>query len=184
MGAPIDSHVVLLAWERDLTRNARLELRAGPRYTEGRTRPEVNASLRQRFQHGEIVLGYVQTETTALGERGTLQAQSATAAFVWRPVRWFELGATPGVFRDVGQQENAKIARVDSQIVIRAARWLSFEGVHEWSFQRGPERVLIEAPLPPRGGDVRHNLFAVRIVIAEWERQEPREPGEVGGRQK
>jgi hypothetical protein len=184
-GAPINSHVATLGWQRDLTRNARLELRAGPRYTEGQLRPEVAASLRQRFERGEIVLGYVQTETTAIGQRGTLRAQGATASFLWRPSRWFEFATTPGVFRDRGEGQNTKVARVDSQLTLHAAHWLSIEGIHEFSFQQGSVPLpTLDAPLLLRSGDLRHNVFAVRLVAAEWERKRQREPGEAGGREK
>lgn len=174
---PIDSHVVLLSWERDLGPRTRLELRAGPRYTEGRTRPEVVASLRRRFQHGEIVLGYAKTETTAIGQRGTLQTQSGTASFVWRPVRWLELGTTPGVFRDQGESEDTKVARVDSLLTVHAGRWLAIEGVHEFAYQRGLAPVFLGVPAAPVSGDLRHNVFSLRLKLAEWEDGGRTEPG-------
>jgi hypothetical protein len=85
----VTSHAPLVTWAHDFTADTRLDVRAGPRFTNGvlDDRPEAYVGLRRRITNGELTLGYTSALTTIIGTVGATQTDSVGARFVYEPVR-------------------------------------------------------------------------------------------------
>jgi len=158
-GRRIASHLVMVGWDHDVDPRTRLELRAGPRRTEGRLEPELAASLRRRFRNGELAASYSRTETTALGERGLLRSEGAGASLSWQPWRRLELATAPGYFNDTGEVSDVKVLRVDSHALLKATRWLWLTASHQFALQRG-------SFAGPGRDELRHHTLALQLRLA------------------
>jgi len=86
---PVDSHALMLSWGHDFTTDTRLDVRAGPRITDGKLddRPEAYVGLRRRIQNGEIGFAYTSALTTVIGTVGSTRTDSVVVRFVYEPVR-------------------------------------------------------------------------------------------------
>jgi hypothetical protein len=87
--ADVDSHAIMLSWGHDFAADTRLDVRAGPRMTDGKLddRPEAFVGIRRRIQNGEIGLAYTSALTTIIGTVGSTRADSVQVRFVYEPVR-------------------------------------------------------------------------------------------------
>ena len=86
---PVDSHALLASWTHEFTADTRLDVRAGPRLTNGKLddRPEAFVGIRRRIQNGEIGLAYTSALTTIIGTVGPSRTDSVQLRFVYEPVR-------------------------------------------------------------------------------------------------
>ena len=93
----VTSHALMVSYAHDFTTDTRLEVRAGPRMTNGELddRPEAYVSIRRRIQNGELSLAYVSALTTIIGTVGATRTDSVGIRFVYEPVRHFTVTASP-----------------------------------------------------------------------------------------
>ena len=93
----VTSHAFLLSWAHDFTTDTRLDVRAGPRFTNGSLddRPEAYVGLRRRIPNGEVTLGYTSALTTIIGTVGATRTDSVGVRVVYEPVKHFTLTAAP-----------------------------------------------------------------------------------------
>ena len=93
----VTSHAFLLSWAHDFSADTRLDVRAGPRITNGDLddRPEAYIALRRRIQNGEVSLGYTSALTTIIGTVGATQTDSVGVRFVYEPVRHLTFTLSP-----------------------------------------------------------------------------------------
>jgi hypothetical protein len=85
----VTSHALLASWTHEFTADTRLDVRAGPRLTDGKLddRPEAFVGIRRRIQNGEIGLAYTSALTTIIGTVGASRTDSVQLRFVYEPVR-------------------------------------------------------------------------------------------------
>jgi hypothetical protein len=93
------SHAIVASWGHDFSTDTRLEMRAGPRTSNGRLndRPEAYVDLRRRIPQGDIGLTYVSTVTTIIGVVGGLQTDGLTMNARYEPFQHFTVTVSPGV---------------------------------------------------------------------------------------
>jgi hypothetical protein len=86
---PVDSHAILLSWAHEFTADTRLDVRAGPRVTDGKLddRPEAFVGIRRRIPNGEVSLAYTSALTTVIGTVGATQTDNVVLRFVYEPMR-------------------------------------------------------------------------------------------------
>jgi hypothetical protein len=133
----VRAHTALLGWEHDLTPVTNLALRAGPRFSEGSTNAEVLASIRHRLQRGEVALTYARTETTAVGEVGTIKTDSMTLSGRYRVLPRLEVTAAPSYYRDRRGGEKSDVFGAKLEAIYELTRWLSLVGSYEYRLQKG-----------------------------------------------
>jgi len=118
-------HVVTAGWSRALTRLTTLEVALGPRFSDGTVRPEINASLRNRLQRGEISASFSKTQVTAIGEDGSFEMQRFALGFVHHIRRAVTLNARPAFM--VGSRDHGRVSvyALDVDAATRPRRGLS-----------------------------------------------------------
>jgi hypothetical protein len=89
--APVNSYAPMLSWSHEFTTDTRLDVRAGPRFTDGGldNRPEAFVGLRRRIQNGEVTLAYTSALTTVIGTVGATTTDSLLVRFVYQPMRYW-----------------------------------------------------------------------------------------------
>ena len=94
---PVDSHAFMASWSHEFTADTRLDVRAGPRITNGSldNRPEAFVGIRRRIQNGEIGLAYTSALTTVIGTVGATTTDSIVGRFVYEPVRHLTFTVQP-----------------------------------------------------------------------------------------
>lgn len=94
---PVDSYALMASWAHDFTADTRLDVRAGPRLTDGKIddRPEAFVGIRKRIHNGEIALAYTSALTTVIGTVGATRTDSVVARFVYEPVRHLTFTLSP-----------------------------------------------------------------------------------------
>jgi hypothetical protein len=94
---PVDSHALMLSWAHEFTADTRLDVRAGPRLTDGKIddRPEAFVGLRRRIQNGEVTLAYTSALTTVIGTVGATRTDSVLVRFLYEPMRYWTFTVQP-----------------------------------------------------------------------------------------
>ena len=93
----VNSHALLMTWGHEFTTDTRLDVRAGPRMTNGSLddRPEAYVGLRRRIQNGEVTLAYTSALTTVIGTVGATRTDSVLVRMMYEPVRHLTLTVQP-----------------------------------------------------------------------------------------
>jgi len=93
----VNSHALQVTWAHEFSADTRLDIRVGPRVTNGSLddRPEAYVGLRRRIQNGEITFGYTSALTTVIGTVGATQTDSVGIRFTYDPVRHLTLTVAP-----------------------------------------------------------------------------------------
>jgi hypothetical protein len=73
-GPTTTSHVPLLGWRRQFTRQTSATVEGGPRFTDGGVQPEVSARLEHDFRRARVTLAYERTEAVIIGGSGVVEA--------------------------------------------------------------------------------------------------------------
>jgi hypothetical protein len=118
-------HLLTARWTRDLTRRTSVELTAGPRVAQGTVLPEIEAVLRRQFQKGELSAGYLQTQTTSIGETGVIDVQRVSGSVVYQMARRVTLTATPAFASNSRDGERISTYTFDLDAVGETRRGLS-----------------------------------------------------------
>jgi hypothetical protein len=160
-GNVTEAHVLPLTWKRELGRDLELDVMAGPRLSERTVKPEVNATLKRPFRSGEVALGYLATQTTAVGFPRPIDTQSV-AAVLRREFGRLTLAASPGLYWSRSGADRASARRASFEASLRITRFLALDGAYQWSFQRG----LLGGPL---AFEISRDVAYARIVIAQQE---------------
>ncbi|HEU4685891.1 MAG TPA: hypothetical protein VFS39_15405 [Nitrospira sp.] len=95
----VNSHAFVVNWAHEFAAGTRLDVRAGPRFTNGGLddRPEALVGLRRRIQNGELGLTYTSAITTVIGTVGSTRTDNVTLTALYEPVKHFTLTAAPTV---------------------------------------------------------------------------------------
>lgn len=91
------SHALVLSWGHEFSADTRLDVRAGPRMTQGKLddRPEAFVGIRKRIQNGELALSYSSAVTTFVGTVGAVQTDTVTASLTYEPIKHLSLTVAP-----------------------------------------------------------------------------------------
>ena len=94
---PVTSHALLMTWAHEFTADTRLEVRAGPRMTNGDldNRPEALVTLTRRIPTGELRLLYASVLTTVIGTAGSTRSDSIIAQAAYEPFRHVTFTLSP-----------------------------------------------------------------------------------------
>ena len=93
----VDSYALMASWAHEFTTDTRLDVRAGPRLTNGSldNRPEAYVGIRRRIPNGDITLAYTSALTTVIGTVGATTTDSVMLMFVYEPVRHLTFTVQP-----------------------------------------------------------------------------------------
>ncbi len=159
------SQAFTLGWTRAVASRTQITLRGGARVTEGSPGPEVAASIRHRLERGEVSFAYSRTQTTSIGQAGTISTESFAAAATYRLLADLVVRAAPSFFRDTGRDLEAKVYGMNLDVTYQITQWLSLQGSHAFSFQEGS--------LSSAGGvsgqdisrqDISRNVLILRLI--------------------
>lgn len=177
------ARVLLVGWDRDLGRGAVLELRGGPRFSEGQTDPELSASVRGDFKKMHVALSGGRSLATVIGRAGAVVTDSLQPSVAFQPRPSFQLSASPGYFRIRDARGGGPYATVhlaDLQATWHLGDRLSLVGGYRRSRQRGS----LDAPAPMTGATVTpfaHDTFLLSLVVRQgggWTRSGGAPPAE------
>jgi hypothetical protein len=160
-----DAHVVTAGGTHEFTPRTSATLSAGPRFSEGTTRPEVSALLRHRLQKGEISLSYLRTQVTAIGLAGPVSVESIGAAAVHSPEESLEVRAGASMATSTRGGFEATAYRMNLEARRRLTPNVSLVGSYEYNLQRGALDAPAERTM------IRH---VVLFAVAWSPRAEPR----------
>jgi hypothetical protein len=159
------SQALLAGGTRRLTSRTSVTLIAGPRFSEdGAIDPEISAQLQHRLQKGDLAFAYIRTETTVIGQSGTVTAESFSADFSYRFGSSLKLHVGPGFFSNRRADLEADVYQLNLDVSYRINRFLSLAGSYHYTKQRG--RIDI-----PGDDQIKRNFFFLGIVIAAPERE-------------
>jgi hypothetical protein len=136
-GGPI-THLVGLAWNTRVSPLVQLEIKAGPRLTEGgRLGPELAASLRGQTARGDVSVVYVKTESAVAGLAGSVATSGLLGLLTHRLSRTVSISATPSIMTSRQENVEATVYRLGAEMAWRVHRRLTITGSHAWSRQQG-----------------------------------------------
>ena len=142
----VTAHVLGVGWERHLGRGALIELRGGPRFSGGRTDPELSAAVRGDFKKMHVALSGNRSLATVIGRAGAVVTDSLMPSVAFQPRPSFQVIASPGYFRirDARGGPEATVYLADVQATWRLGDRLSLVGGYRRSRQRG----ALDPPAP------------------------------------
>lgn len=110
-GAGANSRVLTLGLAYELTPETKVTLAAGPRDTDGETRPEISASLRQSYGQSSLYLDYARSQATVLGQATPVDTRTYLASLDWFPLPLFEVLIAPSYVRESSGGSQAGVYR-------------------------------------------------------------------------
>jgi hypothetical protein len=156
----ITSQAATVGWRYAVTQRTNLELDVGPRVSDGSLDAEVSAALRHRLQSGELALTYAHSETTIIGEVGTVTFDSVTAGAWWEPRRFLRLRAAPSVVRAEQAGNEAMVYLLGATASYQLTKFVAIEAAYAFSFQRGSTEPTTEP-----NQEITRNIVALRLTF-------------------
>jgi hypothetical protein len=130
------SHTLTLGWRRKFSQTTSLSLEGGPRFTGGNIEPDITAGLAHRFETGSLSLNYARTETTLIGQSGTVETNGLSGALTMTPERSLQLVLGAGVTRTTAETAHDITAyRANASLSYRLTKWLSASIGYRFSLQ-------------------------------------------------
>jgi hypothetical protein len=161
---PVDSYAPLLTWAHEFTADMRLDVRAGPRFTNGDLddRPEAYVGLSRRIQGGELSVAYVSALTTVIGTVGATRTDSVIVRAAYEPIRHLTLTLAPSAAWTKNASFSATIYTAYVEAAYQLNKYLTAKGSAFYSYQ--------ESNFLPAGGTTTGNFIIPRSVF--WLRLE------------
>jgi predicted porin len=161
----VTAHVALLGWTHDLSPQTKFTLKAGPRFSEGSVDPEALASITHRLEHGEVSLGYTRTQTTVVGRGGVGETDAVIALLSYDFLPTLRLRGGPSFYRTTFADSDAKVYRIDVEVIYQLTRWLALELSYAYSLQQG---VLGVGPGTAGSADdeISRNVVMLRLTAS------------------
>ena len=93
----VTSHALVASWTHEFTTDTRLDVRAGPRVTNGSLddRPEAYVGIRRRIPNGDVTVGYTSALTTIIGTVGATQTDSVGVQLTYEAVKHLTFTVAP-----------------------------------------------------------------------------------------
>jgi hypothetical protein len=170
--APVTSHAPLVTWAHEFTADTRLEVRAGPRFTDGSLddRPEAYVGLTRRIQGGELTLAYASALTTVIGTVGALRTDSILIRGAYEPIRHLTFTVAPTAAWIKSDAFSATIYTAYVEAAYQLNKYMTAKGSAYFSYQ--------DSDFVPAGGTTTETFIIPRNVF--WLRLEFIYPTRVG----
>jgi hypothetical protein len=162
-----NSHTFTVGWARDLTSLTRVVLRGGPRFTEGSVSPDAFGSISHKLERGLLEFAYARTQTTAIGQTGTVNTQSFSGTASYQPLR--EMVTSVGLFLYQNSQSGSPDSDVygaGSTVRYRISQWVSLFGSYQFTYQHG----LLNSstgPTSSQGDNIYHNVVLIGLEASQ-----------------
>jgi hypothetical protein len=169
--APVNSYAPMLSWSHEFTTDTRLDVRAGPRFTDGGldNRPEAFVGLRRRIQNGEVTFAYTSALTTVIGTVGATTTDSLLVRFVYEPMRHLTFTLQP----TAAWIENSAFTSTIYTAYVEAAyqfnKFITAKGSAYFSYQEGD---FISTSGTPETLVIPRNVYWLRLEFTyptRWE---------------
>jgi len=137
--APVNSYAPMLSWSHEFTTDTRLDVRAGPRFTDGSldNRPEAFVGIRRRIQNGEITLAYTSALTTVIGTVGATTTDSLLVRFVYQPMRYWTFTLQPTAAWIQNSAFTSTIYTAYVEAAYQFNKFITAKGSAYFSYQEG-----------------------------------------------
>jgi len=161
---PVQSHALMIAWGHEFSTDTRLDVRVGPRVTDGSLdkRPEAFVGLRRRIQGGELSLAYASAITTIIGTVGASRVDSLTLSATYEPVKHLTFTLSPTAAWIASSSFSTSVYTAYVETAYQFNKYVTAKGSAYFSYQEGN--------FLPIGGATSENLFIARNVY--WLRLE------------
>lgn len=133
------SHSFMLAWAHDFAADTRLEMRAGPRISNGKLDdfPELFVGLRRRFQGGDVSVSYTSAVTTIIGTVGSTRADSVFVSLSYEPVKHITFTVGPSAAWITSNQFSSSIYTGYVEGAYQFNRYVTAKASAFFSYQEG-----------------------------------------------
>jgi len=137
--APVNSYAPMVSWSHEFTTDTRLDVRAGPRFTDGSldNRPEAFVGIRRRIQNGEVTLAYTSALTTVIGTVGATTSDSVLIRFVYEPIRHLTFTLQPTAAWISNSAFTSTIYTAYVEAAYQFNKYVTAKGSAYFSYQEG-----------------------------------------------
>lgn len=162
-GSTTKSHVGSLIWSHEFTPLTSVTLQGGARFSEGDTNPEVSATIQHRLRQGQLSFTYARSQTTAIGQGGTIDTESFSASASYQPTRFLSVSATPSYYRNDQQNRESKVYGIGLNATYHVTKWLNLVCSYRFTFQDG---TFDEATGGNTSQDILRNVGFLQLVVS------------------
>ena len=131
------AHAVRLGWTRAIGTSTQLQLRGGPRVTDGAANADLFALVNHTLEHGAVSVSFEQAQTTVIGMEAPVEARSLHVRGNWKPFRSLSCTAAPAVFRSTFGGHDIDVFRIGLEARYAVSKTLAFEASFGAETQRG-----------------------------------------------
>ena len=168
---PVNSHAIMLSWAHEFTADTRLDVRVGPRFTNGALddRPEAFVGLRRRIPNGEVTLAYTSALTTVIGTVGATTTDSVLIRFVYEPVRHLTFTLQPSAAWIENSAFTSTIYTAYVEAAYQFNKYVTAKGSAYFSYQEGD---FISTSGAPETLVIPRNVYWLRLEFTyptRWE---------------
>lgn len=151
--ADVTSHAVQIAWGHEFSADTRLDVRVGPRVTNGRLddRPEAFVGLRRKIQNGEVGLSYTSALVTIIGTVGGTQTDTLMLSLSYEPVKRLTFTVLPSASWIKSSAFDATIYTGYVEAAYQFNKYVTAKGSAFYSYQ--------ESVLPVAGRSAEHFII-------------------------
>jgi hypothetical protein len=131
------AHAVRLGWTRAIGTSTQLQLRGGPRVTDGAASADLFAMVNHALEKGAVSVSFEQAQTSVIGMEVPVEARSLQVRGSWTPFRSFSWAATPAVFRSTFGGRDIDVLRIGLEARYAVNKTMAFEASFGAETQRG-----------------------------------------------
>jgi len=146
------SHVVTLGWNRRLSASTAITLEAGPRITDSKLAPEINAGVTHRIVRlVDASLGYSRSSSPIVGQAGTADTQSLAGQLAMEPLRSFRVVFAAILSEVSTDRTDTTTHGAEVSGSYRLTKWLSAVARYRFSHSETGGTVIF------------HNIFSIGL---------------------
>lgn len=164
-GGTTKVYSIMPGWTHDMTPLTSFTIKAGPRFSKGSVDPDVSASIRHRFQEGEVSLAYARSQTTVVGRAGTVTSDSVSLPLRYKFLPVFEVSATPSFSRSTSSTTEAKVYGMKLDGTYEMTKWLSLVASYEYRLQKGV--IGTATSTAGRHDDIPNNILFLKLEFKD-----------------
>ncbi|HET7910084.1 MAG TPA: hypothetical protein VFL19_05200 [Nitrospira sp.] len=136
---PVNSYAIMASWAHEFSADTRLDVRAGPRLTDGKidNRPEAFVGIRRRIQNGEVTLAYTSALTTVIGTVGATTTDNVLVRFLYEPMRHLTFTVQPTAAWIQNSAFTSTIYTAYVEAAYQFNKFITAKGSAYFSYQEG-----------------------------------------------
>jgi hypothetical protein len=131
------AHAVRLGWTHAIGTSTQLQLRGGPRVTEGAASADLFALVNHTLENGALSVSFEQAQTTVIGMEVPIEARSVQVRGTWTPFRSLSCAAAPAIFRSTFGGRDIDVFRIGLEARYAMNKAMAFEASFGAETQRG-----------------------------------------------